>query len=137
MSRKVVEKDWILDCGGENKWGVRSESSLSDFERWMHARRFEVDVIAEGERNNLCYEYDEIAILHLDGRFGLAETSGCSCPSPSETWDVREMTAAQVVECLAEMAKQPDWASAVIEMRSAFDAWRMAGDCRQGEGVER
>lgn len=34
------------------------------------------------------YSYDDWAIVYLDGAFYLFSTSGCSCPSPSETWRV-------------------------------------------------
>jgi len=38
---------------------------------------------------NAGYEYDEFALVQIDGVFYLLQTIGCSCPSPSETWHVR------------------------------------------------
>lgn len=34
------------------------------------------------------YEYSDKALIELDGQFYLLTNSGCSCPSPSETWVV-------------------------------------------------
>jgi hypothetical protein len=34
------------------------------------------------------WSYDEIALVELDGDYYALTTSGCSCPSPSETWCV-------------------------------------------------
>lgn len=34
------------------------------------------------------YSYDDWALVELDGQFYWLHTSGCSCPSPTETWGV-------------------------------------------------
>jgi hypothetical protein len=36
----------------------------------------------------LSYEYDECAVVRYKGNLYLLQTSGCSCPSPTETWRV-------------------------------------------------
>lgn len=47
------------------------------------------------------YSYEDFALCRLpDGRWAIAHTSGCSCPSPTETWSV----------CCAGTAEQiADW----------------------------
>jgi hypothetical protein len=44
------------------------------------------------------YSYDDWALLKHKGKFWLLATSGCSCPSPSETWRVeaKEVTLTQL-----------------------------------------
>lgn len=124
--KKVADDDWMLSCGQYN----RTLETLTDFERWMYDRRSEVDVITTGERDDLSYEYDDIAILHLDGRLGWATTSGCSCPSPSETWDVTEVSLEEACDKLIEMQApsdyRNDWARAAEAMLKDLLAWRDA-----------
>ena len=50
--------------------------------------RDKLDFISGVSDPDADYSYDEYAIVKLDGVYFLCQTSGCSCPSPSETWYV-------------------------------------------------
>ena len=54
----------------------------------MITNRDMVLVLAEISDDNACYDYDDFALCLFGGGFYLLQTSGCSCPSPSETWRV-------------------------------------------------
>lgn len=51
-------------------------------------RRNEIEIIGGVQDADASYSYDDYALCELDGKFYLFSTSGCSCPSPSETWQV-------------------------------------------------
>jgi hypothetical protein len=57
-------------------------------ERLFIERRHDVRFVCGATDQNASYSYDETAVCALDGEFYVAHTSGCSCPSPSETWSV-------------------------------------------------
>lgn len=57
-------------------------------EQLLIDRRADIRIIGSIVDDTLSYEYDEFALVELDGLFYLLQTSGCSCPSPSETWGV-------------------------------------------------
>lgn len=40
------------------------------------------------EDEDACYSYDEMAVVSIGKDHYLLQTSGCSCPSPAETWEV-------------------------------------------------
>lgn len=73
--------DWIAHPSG---------GSNDDASRKLVERRADILVLGEIEDENLSYEYDQFALISLDGEFYLLETSGCSCPDPTETWFVQE-----------------------------------------------
>lgn len=50
--------------------------------------RYDIEILGGIEDKDASYSYDEWALCKLDGAFYLLSTSGCSCPSPSETWRV-------------------------------------------------
>lgn len=59
-------------------------------ERKIIARRDDVLFHGGVQDNEASYSYDDWALIELDGDFYLLGTSGCSCPSPSETWHVQK-----------------------------------------------
>jgi hypothetical protein len=65
-------------------------------------RRYEIEIIGGVEDKDASYSYDDFALCELDGQFYLLETSGCSCPSPSETWgiDIGPATLAEIKAAL-------------------------------------
>lgn len=72
--------DWIAHpAGGSN----------DDLCQKLVSRRADILVLGEIEDENLSYEYDQFALISLDEEYYLLETSGCSCPSPTETWFVQ------------------------------------------------
>lgn len=52
------------------------------------SRRFDIEIHGGVMDKDACYSYDDFALCELDGKFYLLQTTGCSCPSPSETWRV-------------------------------------------------
>ncbi len=82
MRKLALENEW-------SEWiaNPRCESQ-GELERALIARREDVEVIAEIEDKDASYDYDDWALVLLDGAYYLLNTSGCSCPSPSETWQV-------------------------------------------------
>lgn len=101
----MEKHDWILytDDGSEDWRSGRSLESLDDFERVWHARKSDVEIVLEVDFGQ-AYEYDDVALLRLDGAYALATTSGCSCPSPNETWDVAPTTLAEARQHIATHA---------------------------------
>ena len=57
-------------------------------EQTLIDRRDEIEVFGEISDDEASYSYDNWALIRLDGKFYLLQTSGCSCPSPSETWGI-------------------------------------------------
>lgn len=80
MFRKLSEYDWPANPSCENASAV--EQKLID-------RRADIECIGTVEDVNNFYSYNDYAIVRLDGEYYLLHTSGCSCPSPSETWGVQ------------------------------------------------
>lgn len=78
--RKVTDEyDWIANDRCER--ASKHEQELID-------RRDEVEVFGEISDDDASYSYDDWALVRLDDKFYLLQTSGCSCPSPSETWGI-------------------------------------------------
>ena len=74
--------------------GIEDEPSLT-----LVACRDRVEVIGEVTDAEADYSYNNYCLVHLDNKYYLLNTSGCSCPSPTETWGIsfgpcsfREMT---------------------------------------------
>lgn len=62
-------------------------SEPSDNDNLLIDNRDKVCLVAECSNANLSWEYDETAVVYLrDHGWFLLGTSGCSCPSPNETW---------------------------------------------------
>lgn len=73
----------------EHEWVGHPDGGSGGDERKLIDRRAEVEVcdleVHDAEAN---YSYHDYALVRLDGLWYLLETSGCSCPSPSETWTI-------------------------------------------------
>ncbi len=52
------------------------------------ANRTKLEVIGGVTDDTLSYAYDEFAVVRYKRKLYLFETSGCSCPDPTETWTV-------------------------------------------------
>lgn len=77
MDNELDDYNWIAHPDGkgnpENDFLIANRSKLK-----VHA---DIDLGAD-------YEYDMYAIVSLDDKYFLLNSSGCSCPSPSETWGI-------------------------------------------------
>lgn len=74
---------------GEYNWIAHERcENASTREQNLIARRDEIEVFGEISDDEASYSYDDWALIRLDGQFYLLQTSGCSCPSPSETWGI-------------------------------------------------
>lgn len=71
--------EWIANDRCENP---------GELEKLIIAHREDLIVWGEVSDDDACYSYDDWALVQLDNDFYLLATSGCSCPSPSETWYV-------------------------------------------------
>lgn len=98
---KIDEDSWDWVCHPDS-------SQDSDFGKRLVAERSEVWVVAEWSCPDLSYEYDDYAVVRLGRRYAVLNTSGCSCPSPTETWGVLfEGTKAEVKQYLGEEGDHP------------------------------
>ena len=62
------------------------DNPRSYIETMLVKRRYEIEIIGGVQDEEASYSYDDWALCKLDGQYYLLSTSGCSCPSPSETW---------------------------------------------------
>jgi hypothetical protein len=90
------EFGWVAHPEGTGSYYGRSD--LDNIEKEVVARRYELDIIGGISDNDASYSYDDWALAKLDGKYYLFSTSGCSCPSPTETWriEIGPATLAQV-----------------------------------------
>ena len=80
--------DWIQHISVDSSgWAART-APLSPAEQFFIENRERAATIAESSDPNASYSYDDWALCELDGTFYAFNTSGCSCPSPSETWSL-------------------------------------------------
>jgi len=63
-------------------------------------RRGELRIHAEIADDEASYSFDDFALVSLDDKFYLLNTTGCSCPSPSEQWGI-EIGPASLLEIRA------------------------------------
>lgn len=70
--------------------GHPSGGGFQELGLFIIEHRTELKVIGEVSDNSASYSYDDYALVKLKGKYYLLETSGCSCPSPTETWCVVE-----------------------------------------------
>lgn len=85
MKLDLSKKDY------ENKFGWVGSPECENrgaIELHLIAHRDEINVIGGIEDEEDSWSYDEIALVELHGQYYLLQTAGCSCPSPSETWEV-------------------------------------------------
>ena len=74
---------------GDYNW-IASErcENAREVEQHLIENKDKIEVFGEISDDEASYSYDDWALIRLDGKFYLLQTSGCSCPSPSETWGV-------------------------------------------------
>lgn len=73
--------DWIAN----NEYGIGNEGE----EKVLCDNRDEIFVIGTIDDDHATYDYNDWALITLNGQFYLLSTSGCSCPSPKETWHIQ------------------------------------------------
>lgn len=74
----------------EHSWACSNHCERpGEDEQRLIDRRSEVVVLGEVCDAEADYSYDDFALVRLDDDYYLLNTSGCSCPSPSETWSVQ------------------------------------------------
>ena len=61
----------------------------NELDKEMVANRYKLEIIGGVVDETLSYEYDEFAVVRYKRKLYLFETSGCSCPDPTETWSVQ------------------------------------------------
>jgi hypothetical protein len=66
--------------------GYNGNTKEIDTESMLVSRRYDLEIIGGIHDEEANYSYDDWVLCELDGRYYLLATSGCSCPSPSETW---------------------------------------------------
>lgn len=97
---------WGIDWPGHPDAAVKgaTEESLRDWPDQWSLLRVEEDPDA-------CYSYDDLALMrHSGGRYVLVRTTGCSCPSPTETWGV--VAEGSWADCVAHIeAERRSWGS--------------------------
>jgi len=110
---KKFAKDhyWVGD-GGNGHSGTDSDEGL------LIRNRDKVEIVAEASDQDLSYEFDELAVAYLKGYgYFICQATGCSCPSPSETWCVvkRFKTKKAVIKAIEDGEYQgytlPDYAA--------------------------
>lgn len=78
-NENTYDADWIANPRCED---------ASDAEKKLIDNRADILVYAEISDDEADYSYDDFALVRLGDDWYLLQTSGCSCPSPSETWGV-------------------------------------------------
>lgn len=89
MTRKVeLGKQGDYDSDGYDWIGHPRGDVKGADELLLMNNRSEIEVLWEIEDVGACYSYDDWALVRLFGKYYVLNTSGCSCPSPTETWSV-------------------------------------------------
>lgn len=75
---------------GEYWWVAHPDGAGStEEERYLEQYRYELEIHGGVSDDEASYSYDDFALIEApNGTFYMLETSGCSCPSPSETWRI-------------------------------------------------
>lgn len=74
---------------GEFGWvGHKDCHNPTKEENFLINNRNKLNIVGGVCDRDASYSYDDFALVELDGEYWLCQTSGCSCPSPSETWCV-------------------------------------------------
>lgn len=107
---------WYEDPTGFG-WVGHPNNSGGDLNNLLIANRNDLIFLGGISDPDPNYSYDEFAIVRLKRRYFLCETSGCSCPSPDETWFVvtEAKSLKQIKKWLIDppiKAYIPEWASA-------------------------
>lgn len=79
---------WVAHPSGVSGGYYSNKASDQSLEKMLCERRYELDIIGGIEDKEADYSYDDWALAKLDKDYYLFSTSGCSCPSPTETWRV-------------------------------------------------
>lgn len=80
------EFGWVAHEDGLSTY--KSSEPINLVEQVLVARRYELEILGGVTDETASYSYDDWALCELDGEYYLFSTSGCSCPSPNETWRV-------------------------------------------------
>lgn len=73
----------------ERHWACHPDArGVTGAEKMLQERRAEVMLVTEASVGGQCYSYDDYCVVMLDDVYYLLNTTGCSCPSPTETWCV-------------------------------------------------
>ena len=83
MFTKLTEDDWPAHPGYDDK-DPHTDSVAGN----LVARRADIEVLGYITDAEALYSYHDFAFIRLDGFGYMLETSGCSCPSPKDTWCV-------------------------------------------------
>jgi hypothetical protein len=78
----VYKSDGLNDYSS----GYGRTNGLTADELFFCENRERATTIAESTDPHASYDYDDYALAELDGLYYVFNTSGCSCPSPEETW---------------------------------------------------
>lgn len=74
---------------GDNDWVASPRCEFpTEHERKLIENRKNIVVYGYVEDAEANYSYDDFALVSLYENYYLLCTSGCSCPSPSETWGI-------------------------------------------------
>lgn len=65
-------------------------ASSGSAEEFLIQHRYEIEIIGGIQDNTASYSYDDWALCELKGKYYMLSTSGCSCPSPTETWRIEK-----------------------------------------------
>jgi len=81
----TTEKKYAKD----HDWVGSYTTNVGDDERVLCENRDKVQIVAEASDDSLSWEFDYLAVAYLRGHgYFICQATGCSCPSPSETWGV-------------------------------------------------
>ena len=69
------------------RYNYNQRTSLEGDDAFLIENGERAITVAESEDPCASYSYDDFALILLDKKYYVVETSGCSCPSPGETWE--------------------------------------------------
>lgn len=73
----------------DHSWVGSYSGNIGDDERLLCDNASKVEILAEVSDPNQGWDFDVMAVCFLRGHgYFICQASGCSCPSPSETWGV-------------------------------------------------
>lgn len=118
----------------DGDWIGHPDGAESDEEKRLVAHRKDLVVyglVADAEAD---YSYHDYALVSLGAEFYLLETSGCSCPSPTETWSITfgPLSLDRLVEEFeSDLASRANWTMPqrqLAEFRATFETARTYTD---------
>jgi hypothetical protein len=85
MHKLTKTSSWEEDFG----WvGHPDCQNSGEVEKELIENRYNLEIIGGVVDKDADYSYDDFALILFKKKYYLLQTSGCSCPSPSETWGV-------------------------------------------------